>query len=313
MRRIRVHVDLEQVVRGQDHDGPAEAAQRLAQLGAGRKAAAADQDLGAVAVVLLGRDLGDGRRVGHRVLHRLRRRQDGIALDQPHHALEYPDERLGAGVHHAGLSQDFEQLGRAAQRVLRLPHDVHHHLLQVVAVSRGPFRRVRRVAGDRQDGALYGLVEGVVQVVRAGTDGVGDVTCRGDLEIPERLAEAQEEVGEQHAGVAARAEHAGLPVTAGSVARRCSARTPSAAARRVMAKLVPVSPSGTGKTLMRLSSSRPASTQSAAASTDRLSRGPSRYVIPTAVAVTLPCRPRLGPRRGLRSAAGSAPGRRQSS
>jgi hypothetical protein len=65
-------------------------------------------------------------------------------------------------------------------------------------------------------------------------------------------------------------------VTAGNVALLWSARTASAAARSVIAKLVPVSPSGTGKTLMRLSSSRPASTQSAAARTDRLRRGPSR-------------------------------------
>ena len=55
-----------------------------------------------------------------------------------------------------------------------------------------------------------------------------------------------------------------------------SRRTASATARNVAAKLVPVSPSGTGKTLMRFSSSRPASTQSAAAIREALSRGPSR-------------------------------------
>src|SRR3990170_1062410 len=60
-----------------------------------------------------------------------------------------------------------------------------------------------------------------------------------------------------------------------------SARRASATARSVRLKLVPVSPSGTGKTLMRLISSRPAATQSAAAKTDRASRGPSRYAIPT--------------------------------
>ena len=54
-----------------------------------------------------------------------------------------------------------------------------------------------------------------------------------------------------------------------------SARRASATARSVRLKLVPVSPSGTGKTLMRLISSRPAATQSAAAKSERASRGPS--------------------------------------
>ena len=60
-----------------------------------------------------------------------------------------------------------------------------------------------------------------------------------------------------------------------------SARRASATARRVRLKLVPVSPSGTGKTLIRLISSRPAVTQSAAAKIERASRGPSTYAIPT--------------------------------
>src|SRR5688572_24284052 len=60
-----------------------------------------------------------------------------------------------------------------------------------------------------------------------------------------------------------------------------SARRASATARRVRLKLVPVSPSGTGKTLIRLISSRPAVTQSAAAKIDRARRGPSTYAIPT--------------------------------
>src|SRR3954466_579537 len=60
-----------------------------------------------------------------------------------------------------------------------------------------------------------------------------------------------------------------------------SARRASATARRVKLKLVPVSPSGTGKTLIRLISSRPAATHSAAAKIERARRGPSTYVMPT--------------------------------
>src|SRR5438876_2057953 len=58
-------------------------------------------------------------------------------------------------------------------------------------------------------------------------------------------------------------------------------RTACATARNVRHRLVPVSPSGTGKTLRRFSSSRPAATQSAAASRERRRRGPSTYAMPT--------------------------------
>src|SRR4051812_5236365 len=61
------------------------------------------------------------------------------------------------------------------------------------------------------------------------------------------------------------------------------ARRASATERSVRLKLVPVSPSGTGNTLIRLISSRPAATQLAAAIAARASRGPSTYVIPPAM------------------------------
>src|SRR4026209_1688309 len=63
-----------------------------------------------------------------------------------------------------------------------------------------------------------------------------------------------------------------------------SALRASATARRVRVMLGPVSPSGTGNTLMRLISSRPAATQSAAANTERANRGPSTYAMPTVMA-----------------------------
>src|SRR5512142_111063 len=72
-------------------------------------------------------------------------------------------------------------------------------------------------------------------------------------------------------------------VTVGSGASPRSRRA-CATARRVRHMLVPVSPSGTGNTLMRFSSSRPAATQSAAASSERRSRGPSTYAMPTVTA-----------------------------
>src|SRR5690606_19226086 len=66
-----------------------------------------------------------------------------------------------------------------------------------------------------------------------------------------------------------------------------SARRASATDRRVRLKLVPVSPSGTGNTLIRLISSRPAATQSAAARSDRARRGPSTYRIATVILARL--------------------------
>ena len=59
----------------------------------------------------------------------------------------------------------------------------------------------------------------------------------------------------------------------GASPRRCSASTMDFS---VNVKFVPVSPSGTGKTLMRFSSSRLAPTHAAAARIERRSRGPSR-------------------------------------
>src|SRR5262245_18771172 len=72
-------------------------------------------------------------------------------------------------------------------------------------------------------------------------------------------------------------------VTAGSGASPRSRRA-CATDRSVRHMLVPVSPSGTGNTLMRFSSSRPAATQSDAASSERRSRGPSTYAMPTVTA-----------------------------
>src|SRR5262249_3079072 len=66
-----------------------------------------------------------------------------------------------------------------------------------------------------------------------------------------------------------------------------SARSASATARKGRRKLGPGSPSGTGKTLIRLISSRPAATQSAAANSARANRGPSRYVMPAIISVGL--------------------------
>jgi len=59
----------------------------------------------------------------------------------------------------------------------------------------------------------------------------------------------------------------------GASPRRCSASTMDFS---VSVKFVPVSPSGTGKTLMRFSSSRLAPTHAAAARIERRRRGPSR-------------------------------------
>src|SRR2546427_1631107 len=63
-----------------------------------------------------------------------------------------------------------------------------------------------------------------------------------------------------------------------------SSRRAWATARSVRHMFVPVSPSGTGKTLIRFSSSRPAATQSAAARRERRNRGPSTYAMPTVTA-----------------------------
>ena len=89
-----------------------------------------------------------------------------------------------------------------------------------------PLRRRGRVARDGEDGAFARVVERLVQAVRSLAERRGHLPCRCGRPVAERFGEAQEEMGEHHAGVAARAEHGRAGHGAGGVRKRGVAERP---------------------------------------------------------------------------------------
>ena len=179
---------------------------------------ARDREVRAVAVgrggVLRVRDAG-GRVV-------LERRRVGPAQRRDH-AREDDRQAVAAGVHDAGLAQDRQQLRAALDRglagVQRVLEHVGEHLVLrrvVDAVLQARLVHVRdltRRAGghlshDREDRALGGVSHGAVRAVGRAGHGGGDQHRVHELAGPadQLLGGAADELGEDHAGVAAGAE-----------------------------------------------------------------------------------------------------------
>ena len=128
------------------------------------------------------------------------------------------------------------------------------------------------------------------------------MSCAVPFSLPaSAFCEAQKKVREHHPRIPAGAED-GTPSQSERSSRGRVAEGPQGIGdrRRVRLKLVPVSPSGTGKTLIRLISSRPAVTQSEAASSERDSRDRQRRRSRRHRAGVTQARRRREPRRGRR-------------
>ena len=240
---------------------------------AGGRPLAPDQDLGAELEVALGGHLQPAppahRRLRRRVI-RAAPARIGIALDVAHHPLDHAHKALPAGIDHSRFLEHGHQLGRPSQRRLALREQprMNSPMSRRLAGDRAQRRRrpparrsgwclpagrpAMRRAGRRRC-LMARAISGAVAVARSPSDSVKPRRKCASI-IPE-LPRAP--------STAARAM---VRAVSGSDASP-SARRASATARRVRLKLVPVSPSGTGKTLIRLISSRPAATQSAAAKT----------------------------------------------
>ena len=161
-----------------------------------------------------------------------------------------------AGVDDAGLAERGELarggLQGGARAVGRRTDDVG----EIGVARRRPRRRppLRRSAGDGEEGALLRVGDG-------GVGGVGGLLQRGGERRPvggrlagELVGEAAQQLGQDGAGVAACAEDGAAGEdrpgrTRRSRRRPWPGRAPSTAACAVSRRLVPVSPSGTGKTL----------------------------------------------------------------
>ena len=218
---VGVHVHLQRARVADDEHRVAELLERSDEL-AGLQAAPGDREVGAVAVgarLVLG--VGDA---GRRVVRELRRI---VAAKRRHDAGEEQRERVAAGVHHAGFAQRRQQLGTVLDRLLAdaqraLQHARDHRVLLGgggrggKAGALGGVRDVgddlvRHLARDRQDRALRGVAHGGVGAVGGVQQRRPDQRRVDQLAGPrdELLGGAADELREDHAGVAARAEQRG--------------------------------------------------------------------------------------------------------
>ncbi len=150
LRLVGVDVHAEQVLGPHDLHRPAEVRDGEAHRRGAGEGGAPHQHLGAEPEVLrlLDHD-GGGGRAPDQARH-LDFRQ-GMAVDQPHHPFEHPDEALPPGVHDAGTLQDREQLGGALERLLGVPEGALHDVVEVLLLLRRGLRALRRGAADGED------------------------------------------------------------------------------------------------------------------------------------------------------------------
>ena len=125
-----------------------------------------------------------------------------------------------------GLPKHGHELRRPCERRFAFLEQPAHELGDVRRVRRRALGRRGRIPGDGEDGALARVVEGCVEPVRAGPQRGRDVGRAGAGPVTERLAEAEEEVGQHHSGVPAGAEHRGARHRAAGVRKRRVAERP---------------------------------------------------------------------------------------
>jgi hypothetical protein len=104
--------------------------------------------------------------------------------------------------------EDGEEFGGPAEGIMSPVQGTAHEVLEIVGGGCGPFRGVGCFTTDREDGSLDGLVECRVQAVGAGAE-----RCRNGggicaVAISDPFSESQQELGQQHPGVAVGAHHA---------------------------------------------------------------------------------------------------------
>ena len=258
---VGVHVHLEHVAAADDHQRVAALAQpgahRVLRPAARRRAPAPRCRSGTAPrprVVRLGRGEDDGLGV---VLRRLVQRHQRVARQVAGDPLQDVDEALGARVHHAARLEHRQQLRRVGQRLARLDQQPLEQDHEVRVLQ--PLRLVGDGAHDGDHGPLDRLFQRLVHVLRGAAQHLPELRHAQPRPVADGVGEAQQEVREDHPAVAAGAHD---PRVGGGArhARPARCRCCAAAGRRwsptVSARLVPVSPSGTGKTLMRFRSAR---------------------------------------------------------
>ena len=165
--------------------------------------------------------MGDARRL--EVLERPQR----LAAQRGHHAREHDHEAVAAGVHHAGLAQHRQQLGAALDRLLAgVDRALQQQRQHRVLLRRGPSRSVSRGCGHVRDLAWrpvrhlthHGEDRPLGRPPHRAVGAVGGAGHGGaDQHRVDQLAGARDQLlggaadqlGEDHAGVAAGAQQRG--------------------------------------------------------------------------------------------------------
>lgn len=171
-------------------------------------------------------------------------------------------------VDHAVLLQNGQQVGRAGDGLVGLDDDsiervLGRELLLFALVGLG-----RNISQDREDRTFDGLADGLEGDLDGATEGEGDVGGRdGLIGRNETLGNTAQDLRGDDAGVAAapiREPCVMAPAMASMSASAGRAESSLVTEASVSDMLVPVSPSGTGKTLSLLISSALSETAAAA-------------------------------------------------
>jgi len=207
---VDVHAHL--VVQAGHDQAAAERGQLLAQV-ATVDALGDDHALGAEAVRellrLTGADLREFRlrecrHDHHRVVLR-------AARDVLGHAFHQLDETLRTGIDDVGLAQHLELEFRALEGSARRRDAAVQQRGQVAhALAPHGLYLMREVGEHREDGALARLAQALARVVGTAAHAVHELVRADAPEVTELVAEAEEELREDRAGVAARAVERGV-------------------------------------------------------------------------------------------------------
>ena len=108
-----------------------------------------------------------------------------------------------AGVHHAGLLEGGQHVGGALEDGLAAPQHNGHQRVVIVGILLHLLEGILgNHPGHGEDGALLGLHHGLVGLIRAGLEGVGELDGGDLLHAGKGLGKAAQQLGGNHAGIA---------------------------------------------------------------------------------------------------------------
>jgi hypothetical protein len=203
---VGVDVAVPHAVAADDHDGVADAGPHLLERPDGvvgrleqvHDLVAEVADVVRLVVLVLGQPVEVGRR---RVLE-VGRLGHGAAVDDVEQRVDEQEEAGAAGVDHAGVLQDRQQFGGAGEAGPPTGDGRLEHVEQRPVLGRPGGRRLGRLAGDGEDGALDRLHHGAVGRFGRRREGLGQARPVGAVIGHEGVADASQHLGHDDARVA---------------------------------------------------------------------------------------------------------------